>query len=220
MLSRERLAHTTFLMVLTALAGLPGLRAQAPAALCRPVTFAGLADCIPRGVIGYMARLVFLTVVALVVMFPRAVSACTCVVDPDKPFAIQPASKGVFAIGTVKQIRSEANPGFHAIVVEITEPILNASAGDVITFLTRTSDEACGYSGFSPGGRYVIESSYFVPAAPSPDPIDRKVLEELWGGVPAGSHIVWRCGKTRPLNTPEGDKALGEIREAVRQLRR
>src|SRR5688572_29217926 len=106
---------------------------------CRP-------DRIPRVVIGYMARLVFLIVVALVVLFPKAASACVCIVDPDKPFAIQPASRSVFAIGTVKQIRAfKANPYFNAVVVEITEPILYANEGDVITFLTRRSDEACGY---------------------------------------------------------------------------
>jgi len=166
-----------------------------------------------------MTRLVVLIVVTLAVSFPKVASACSCVVNPDQPFTIQPDSKGVFAIGLVKQIRAfEANRLFHTVVVEITEPIWNAKTGDVITFFTRTLDEACGYDRFAPGGRYVIEGSYYVPAQPSPDPIDRGVQDEQWRSVPAGSQIVWRCGKTQPLNTPEGNQALGEIREAVRRL--
>ena len=87
----------------------------------------------------------------------------------------------------------------------------------MITFLTRTSGEACGYTDFEPGRSYVIESSYYAPAPPSPNSLDQKVLDQLWGGVPAGSQIVNVCGKTQPLGTPAADKALGQIREAVRR---
>ena len=168
-----------------------------------------------------MSRLVVLIIVTLAVSFPKVASACTCVTDPTQPFTIQPESKGVFAIGTVKQIRAfDANPLFYTVVVEITEPIRNANAGDVITFFTRTLDEACGYDRFASGGRFVIESSHYVPASPPTDPIDRRIQEEHWRGVPAGSQIVWSCGRTQPLNTPEGDKALGEILQAVRRLER
>ena len=168
-----------------------------------------------------MVRPVVLIAVLLFAALPRAASACTCVVDPDRPFTVQPESKSVFAIGTVKQIRTlESNPRFYAVVVEITEPILNAKAGDVITFFTRVQGGTCGYPRFVSGASYVVESYYYIPGPPSLDPIERTVLDEMWGEVPAGSQIVSMCGKTQPMDTPEGDKALGEIREAVRRLKK
>ena len=169
-------------------------------------------------------------VVFFSVLVPDLALACSCVVNTlpavgdeprrEAPFRVEDA-RGVFAIGTVRQIRKlETNAGFNAVVVEIAEPLLNAKAGEVITFLTRTEGADCGYTLFEPGRRYVIESSYYVPAPPSTDPLERKVREELWAGVPAGSQHVGKCGKTQPTNTPEADKALRQIREAIRLFKR
>ena len=166
-----------------------------------------------------MRHLVFLAVFVLSVAAPKLASACTCVTNPDVPFTIQRESKDMFAIGIVREVRFfETNPTFSVVVVDIAEPILNVKPGEVITLFTRTLEESCGYSRFVPGARYVIESTHFAALPPSPDPIDRMVFEQLWRGVPAGSQIVGRCGRTRSLDTPEGAKALSEIREALTRL--
>jgi hypothetical protein len=139
--------------------------------------------------------------------FTRNASACECLTS--EPFAIQPASKAVVAIGRVTEIRPVDPDGWYAkaVVVEVTEGLRNANPGETITFYTSAQDAACAYR-FTTGVLYVIESIH----------VDAPDLPLLPPGVPQGSQLVNRCGKTRELETPEGQQALAEIRQVIRRL--
>ncbi|HTM02266.1 MAG TPA: hypothetical protein VL173_02090 [Vicinamibacterales bacterium] len=70
----------------------------------------------------------------LVVGLPHEASACECVAVPS---AIKPESKGVLAIGTVRDIRPVDPDGWYtkAVVIDITDGLRNATAAETITYL-------------------------------------------------------------------------------------
>jgi hypothetical protein len=154
-------------------------------------------------------RLVFIVFVGALMGLAREASACECGLSGE-PFAIQPASRNVYAIGRVREIRPVDPDGVYvkAVVVEITEGLHNVTTGETIVFHTPAQDSACAYH-FTSGRLYVIESTYLD-----------KVVPPIWSGVPVGSQFVNRCGMTRELQTPEGKNVMEEIRRSVEQLRR
>ena|SRR5688572_4548061 len=153
-------------------------------------------------------RLVFIVFIALV-GFASEAAACECVAS-GVPFAIQPASRDVYAIGRVREIRPADPAGWYAkaVVIEITDGLRNATTGETVVFYTPAQDSACAYH-FTSGLLYVIESTSSETVNPA-----------IWASVPKGSRFVTRCGMTRQLNTLEGDKVAEEIRRAIERLPR
>jgi hypothetical protein len=153
-------------------------------------------------------RRVFIVFMALV-GFASEASACECVAK-SVPFAIQPTSRDVYAIGRVREIRPADPDGWYGnvVVIEITDGLRNATTGETDVFYTPAQDSACAYR-FTSGVLYVIESTSSETASPA-----------LQASVPKGSRFVTRCGMTRQLDTPEGNKAVEEIRSAIERLPR
>jgi hypothetical protein len=142
-----------------------------------------------------------LLVLTLVLLAPHVASACECI-GVQGPF-LRPGDKGIVATGRVMNIRVGNSTASAAADVEITEGFLNARSGTRITVYNAFG--TCAYR-LRQGEEYLFATEVVDHSG------------GLWGNNPAGSQAVTLCGRTKVLNSPEGQKMLAAIREERRRV--
>lgn len=147
-----------------------------------------------------MPKLLF--ILSLALLTPNVSEACECI-GVQGPF-VQRGDKGIVAVARVVSVRSGNSTQVPAADVEITEGFLNAKSGSRVTIYTAFGN--CAYP-LRNGEEYVLATD-FVKAA-----------DGFWGNIPPRSQAVSTCGRTRMLNSPEGQRMLAAIREEVRRVR-
>jgi hypothetical protein len=141
--------------------------------------------------------------VVFVLASPRPASACECI-GVQGPF-LRPGDKGIVATGRVVNIRVGNSTASPSADVEITEGFLNARSGTRITIYNAFGN--CAYL-LRQGEEYLFAT---------------EVVDHpggIWVDNPPGSQAVTLCGRTKVLNSPEGQKMLAAIREERRRLRK
>jgi hypothetical protein len=148
--------------------------------------------------------LVFI-LVGLALAVPTPASACRCTVS-DGPL-LRSGNKGIVATGRVIEVRPPDESGIISADIEITEPFLNARADTRVVVYTHAGEQiACGWPRLQQGEDYLLVTDYVAAKG------------SLWRSLPTPSQIIWLCGRTQVLNSPQGQKMLAAIREEKRRV--